>query len=271
MKVCKSCGEINPNDSEYCCNCGKNKFIYQEEVRCPHCGQANDKSFEHCIHCGGALHEHEHETEAYVAVPVNVREEMTQVYGGVTNTESARCPHCNTIVPVTAIFCSKCGTSVASLHEHRIVQRKVCPHCGRLNSIDAARCSYCFCGLGEAMTEDLQITHESQHLGELIVRQTYLEGYNGKKLICPNCSTVNAGDEVFCVNCGLKLTIEPVKKYCPNCGTENLSDSEFCSKCRWSFEGADPDKIVKWSCPRCEHVNSDEDAYCSKCGQKRKD
>ena len=274
MKVCKACGEINSNDSAYCCNCGKNNFIYQEEVRCPHCGEINDKSFEHCIFCGGILREHDHgehdHDHVHTAVPVNVRDEMTMVYGG-PNTESARCPHCNSMVPVTAIFCTKCGTSVASLHEHRVVQRKVCPHCGRLNPLESIYCSYCFCSLGEAMTEDLQVTHESQNFGELIIRQTFLEGLGGKKLICPNCNTVNPDNEVFCVNCGLKLDIEPIKKYCPNCGNENPSDSEFCSKCRWSFEGVNPDEHVKWACTYCDHVNSVEDAYCSNCGQKRKE
>lgn len=273
MKICKNCGEINSNDSAFCCNCGKSNFVYQEEIYCPHCNKANDKSFDHCIHCGQPLPTHTHdEVETYTAVPVNVRDEMATVYGGggVIQTETARCPHCNTVVPVTSIFCAKCGTNVADLHEHRVVQRKICPHCGRFNSVEAAHCSYCFSGLGDAATEDLQVTHESQNLGDKFVRQTFLEGPGGKKLICPNCSTVNAGDEVFCVNCGLKLEIEPVKKYCPNCGTENPSDSEFCSKCRWSFEGANPDDKVKWVCPRCDQVNADEDAYCSKCGQKRK-
>ena len=284
MKVCKNCGEINSNDTEYCCNCGHNNFMYQEEVRCSHCGKVNDKSFEHCIYCGQNLHAHDHDhvhkhghnhdhaehDDTYTAVPVNVRDEMGAVYPGVTNTETARCPHCNTAVPITAIFCTKCGTSVANLHDHRVVQRKICPHCGRHNALEAAYCSYCFCSLIDASTEDLQVVHEGQNCGELIVRQTYLEGLNGRKLICPNCSTINADNETFCVNCGLKLQIEPAKKYCPNCGTENSADSEFCTKCRWSFEGGNPDEKIKWSCPRCEQLNSDEDAYCSNCGQKRK-
>ena len=272
MKVCKDCREINSNDSAFCCNCGKSNFIYQEEVVCPHCGKVNDKTFEHCIHCGQELEKHVHaaELETYNAVPVNVRDDMTTVYSAGLTTETARCPHCNTSVPVTAIFCAKCGTNVADLHEHRIVQRKVCPHCGNFNPVEAARCSYCFSGLGDALTEDLQVTHQSQNLGDKFVRQTFLEGPKGKKLMCPSCGAINASDEVFCVNCGLKLDIEPVKKYCPNCGTENPSDSEFCSKCRWSFEGASPEEKIKWVCSFCQHVNSDEDAYCSNCGQKRK-
>ena len=55
MKVCKNCREINPNDSEFCCACGKTGFVHQEEVRCHSCGEFNDKSFEYCIFCGVPL------------------------------------------------------------------------------------------------------------------------------------------------------------------------------------------------------------------------
>ena len=276
MKVCKHCGEINTNDSVYCCNCGMSNFIIQEEVACPHCGAINDKSFTHCINCGNELVERKvvtaPATEGYTPVPVNIKEELSGVFDtGMTSipSEMARCPHCGALVPITAIFCQKCGVSVANLHSRRIVQRKVCPHCGRLNKLESNFCSYCFSSLADADTENLQVTHESQNLGELTVRQAYLEGLTGKQLLCPNCGTLNNPAEPFCVNCGLKLELEEPKKYCPNCGAENSVDSAFCAKCRWAFEGDIPEQIEKWTCPYCEHVNNKEDSFCPNCGQKK--
>lgn len=272
MKVCKNCGEVNANDSLFCCSCGGDAFIMQEEISCPHCGTVNDIGFKHCVNCGAALGENANEGEGYVPSPVNLREENSDVYGGNVisiPSETAKCPHCGAIVPITSIFCDKCGTAVASLHDHRIVQRKICAHCGRLNTLDAIYCAYCYYSLVDAETEELQVVHESRNLGDLTVKQAFLENVSGKSIICPNCGTPNNPDETFCVQCGLKLEIDVPKKYCPSCGTENPSDSVFCIKCRYSFDGAEPDAIEKWICPVCEHSNSKEDIFCSNCGQKR--
>ena len=243
---------------------------------CANCGALNDKSFTHCINCGHILGDgpvkEVARSEGYTPVPVDIKQELSPIFDtGLMSTPSevARCPHCGNMVPITAIFCPKCGVSVASLHVRRVVERKVCPHCGKLNKLDSSFCSYCFSSLAHADTEQLHVVHESENLGEITIRQAYLEGLNGKQLICPNCGTLNEPGEPFCLNCGLKLEADTPKKYCPNCGTENPADSQFCSKCRWSFEGEAPDKIEKWTCPFCDHVNEREDTYCTHCGQKR--
>ena len=279
MKVCKNCGEINTNDSVFCCNCGKTNFVFQEETVCRICGEVNDKSFSHCINCGADL-----AAEALIAddghvasndIVVDADEmsvELSEVYGGavMTPSETAKCPKCGAAVPITAIFCNKCGNSVADLHDHRVVQRKICPHCGKLNSLEAHFCSYCFASLSEAETENMQVVHETQHLGEVTVRQACLESPDGKKLICPNCGTLNNTDEPFCVNCGLKLEVDEPKSYCPNCGAENSVDGTFCTKCRHSFGQAVPDSVDRWTCKECGYANEKDDKFCSKCGKKRK-
>lgn len=270
MKVCKSCGEINTNDTLFCCKCGKSNFTTHDETVCPDCGAVNDSSYRFCINCGHVLGE---SAEGFSPVPVNLKAELSSGYTtGIMSvpSETARCPHCGALVPITAIFCQKCGVSVASLHSHRVVERKVCPHCGRFNKLEADLCTYCFGSLLNAETEQLQVTHESHNLGEVTVRQAYLESVKGKNVICPNCGTLNPDSEPFCVNCGLKLEIEEVKKYCPSCGAENPADSTFCSRCRYSFEGKTPDDKEKWTCPACEHVNEQDDLFCPNCGQKKK-
>lgn len=271
MKVCKNCGEINVNDSLYCCNCGGTEFTVREETVCPHCGAVNDKSYRFCINCGKDIVPIV-QGEGYTPIPVDSKSQLAGFATGAMSvpSEMARCPHCGALVPITAIFCQKCGVSVSNLHSHRVVERKVCPHCGRLNKLDAELCAYCFGSLINAETEQLQVTHETRNLGDLTVRQAYLQGVDGKNVICPNCGTLNPDSEAFCVNCGLKLEIEEIKKYCPACGAENSADSSFCAKCRHSFDGEEPNKIEKWTCPACEHVNDKDDVFCPNCGQKRK-
>lgn len=278
MKVCKHCGEINPGDSAFCCNCGNTNFIYQEEITCPRCGAVNDKSFVFCIECGGELtvkRADDSDVPSYAdAQAVDLRgvsDEVADLYGNgaVTPSETSQCPHCGAPVPLTSIFCNRCGASVADLHEHRVVQRKVCPQCGRPNPLESHFCSYCFCSLADAEIEDMQVAHESRYLGDVTVRQVMLESPSGKKVLCPNCGTLNDKTEDFCDGCGLKLAVEEPKSYCPNCGAENPVDSVFCTKCRHSFGNAEPDSIDKWTCD-CGYANDKEDKFCSKCGKKRK-
>ncbi len=285
MKVCKNCGEINSNDVQFCPNCGGKAFVFQEERTCPHCGAANDKSFVYCISCGQKLFSEAVSVEevapsaqilpgeeGFVPTPVDVRELHSDVYAGGAPSiphETARCPVCGANVPIHAIFCQKCGTPVANLHEHRVVNRKVCPHCGRSNGLDAHFCSYCFCSLAEAETEEMQIGHELRSVGGDQVKQTYLEDVRGKKKICTNCGALNEYDEMFCVNCGFKLDVEQQKKYCPNCGAENAADSAFCTSCQWSFNGDEPSAEEKWVCAKCGNVNKQNNEYCVACGSKR--
>lgn len=281
MKVCKHCGEINLGDSAFCCNCGNTNFIFQEEIVCPHCGTVNDKSFAFCINCGGKMVTSDNtptpaptyvEADDYDVRPATVTGEAVNLYGvgaSMTPSETSKCPSCGASVPITSVFCNRCGASVADLHEHRVVQRKVCPQCGRPNSLESHYCSYCFTSLADAATEDMQVVHDTQHLGEVTVRQVMLQNPDGKKLLCPNCGALNDKGEDFCESCGLKLVIEEPKSYCPDCGAENPVDSMFCTKCRHPFGNAKPDSVDMWTCS-CGFANEKDDKYCSKCGKKRK-
>lgn len=272
MKVCKTCGQLNTNDSDFCCNCGKADFVFQEEVACPKCGAANDKSFAYCINCGNKLNAvvanvENAAADQNVATPVNLKEQLTDVYGAsLPAQEMAKCPSCGSDVPISAIFCFKCGASVASLHDHRVVKRKICPHCGKPNGTQARFCSYCFFTLANAETQEMQVVHVSKPLGANTVKQTYLQDGSGKQKVCTGCGALNDADEVFCENCGCKLDAEIQKKYCPNCGAENDADGAFCIKCQWSFDGIFPDIAERWVCEKCQHVNSVANGFCVACG-----
>lgn len=271
MKICKKCGEINSSNTTYCASCGGTEFTYREEVKCPHCGAVNDKSFTHCVNCGNSLGNPQNAmpAEEVAAAPVNASGSGA-VYTRGPSIETSQCPSCGEDVPLTSMFCQKCGTNVANLHEHRVVQRKICPHCGRPNAQDAVYCTFCYSVLTEARVENLQVVHDHRALEDGAVRQVFLESSAGKSIVCPNCGALNKQDEAFCVNCGLKLEIDEPKKYCPDCGAENPSDAVFCTKCNWSFEGGKPDSVEKWTCRFCGCDNDVEDAFCSTCGHKRK-
>ena len=286
MKVCKNCGEINTNDCEYCVNCGKTAFVFHEEIPCPHCGASNDKSFVHCINCGNSLSV-ERRVEDVVdfaapsnasaqpeptPIPVDLREQMTDVYGGLTSAppvETAQCTNCGALVPIHAIYCQKCGASVASLHEHRVVKRRICPHCGKPNNMESRFCMYCFCSLNNSDTQEMQVVHAPKNIGNDIVKMAYVEDEHGKKKICASCGALNSMDELFCVNCGFKLDPEEQKKYCPNCGAENSVEDTFCTRCQWSFNGDTPDSQSKWECPNCQNAIDDKYDFCLFCGAKK--
>ena len=46
-RICSNCGEIIPQDSNYCPYCGKSLF-----VTCPACGYRHPSSYVFCNHCG---------------------------------------------------------------------------------------------------------------------------------------------------------------------------------------------------------------------------
>ena len=288
MKICKNCGEINSNENEFCSHCGRQTFVYQEETRCPICGAVNDKSFVYCLNCGNVLRtakadvsrlapnvqspQQPRQEDGYTPVPLDFKSQMSDVYGNMatsTPAETAQCPSCGSIVPIHAIFCQKCGEPVDKLHNHRVVKRKLCPHCGRPNLLEAPFCAYCFCSLAHSETVDMQLVHDVQNIGGEMVKQAFLEDERGKKKICTNCGTLNTPDELFCVNCGLKLDVEEQKKYCPNCGAENASLNSFCTKCQWSFEGASPASVEKWVCSRCQNTNEARNSFCTHCGSNK--
>ncbi len=279
MKVCKSCNAINTNDCEYCYNCGKSDFVYQEEITCPNCGAANDKKASYCINCGNQFPKDEKTVAAAadVVVPAEhvekdvVEREQQPIYHVETSEqkETAQCPNCGANVPIYAIYCQKCGQPVASLHQHRVVRRKVCPHCGKPNSMESHFCSYCFHTLANAEIEEMQLVHDLRPIGGEMVKQAYLADNFGKNKICANCGTLNPQNELFCVNCGYKLDVEEQKKFCPNCGAENSSGNAFCTKCQWSFDGSAPDTVKKWVCPVCKSSNDAENEYCGVCGSKK--
>ena len=269
MKLCKNCGEINENDSLFCCNCGKSDFVFQEEVTCPHCGATNDKAFAHCTNCGKPLEKQPTQTATATPVAVNLRQEMSDLYDEANASEMSACPECGEMLPLTSIFCHKCGASIAKLTMHKVVKRKVCPHCGQFNANDAVYCSYCFCSLADAESTQLQVVHDVKNLGDVVVKQTMLDDGGGKRKLCPNCGALNAPEETFCISCGLKLDVDPQKKYCPNCSTENQGDASFCIRCNWSFDGLAP-KGPTWECPHCKAQNDHDSAYCTNCGKPRK-
>ncbi len=277
MKICKSCGEINPNDTEYCAKCGQSDFAYSEDLKCPICGAANSTNNAFCTECG---------YDFTPVKPVLVTSSELARFGSnaaprqegnvleealaEAEKETVECPNCHTQLQINSIFCYKCGASVASLNDHRNVKRKVCTVCGTPNLMESQFCSYCFSSLMDADIEDFQLVHETRQVGDKVYKQALLQNDEGKYKICNNCGTLNRADEMFCVKCGLKLDMEEQTRYCVKCGAENDSEAQYCTRCQWPFDGASLDNVGQvWSCSKCKHMNDANSAFCAHCGAPR--
>ena len=52
QRACQSCGHANPDDANYCSNCGAQ---FPVSVECGACGRTNDSPANYCTQCGRAL------------------------------------------------------------------------------------------------------------------------------------------------------------------------------------------------------------------------
>jgi len=77
---------------------------------------------------------------------------------------------------------------------------------------------------------------------------------------CPNCGTNNAGDALFCVECGAK---KPEVGWTCSCGTVNKG--KFCMEC-----GAKkPAGVPQYKCDKCGWEPADKTKpprFCPECG-----
>ena len=57
MKKCSKCSAINPDNAQFCHNCGSKEFIKSESNKkiCPKCGEDNLKDSKFCHSCGASL------------------------------------------------------------------------------------------------------------------------------------------------------------------------------------------------------------------------
>lgn len=86
-RTCPSCGEVNPEGTRFCQNCGSKLGIEKAAGNvCKACGAANSPESRFCGECGAKLE---------AAAPSEVR-----------------CPSCGTINPPGTRFCGECGARI---------------------------------------------------------------------------------------------------------------------------------------------------------------
>lgn len=276
MKKCVKCGEITQDASLYCAECGSNRFDHVDDLICPKCGRANPKGYAYCNECGTAL------GEKPVSAPRQELQRVVTVYQGqrdmatsdldlaMAENECTTCPTCGATLPLNSMFCTNCGTSIASLTEHRHVKRKICSICGSPNMVEAQFCSYCFASLMDAPMEDFELVHEMKQIGDKVYKEAFLQNGSNKSKICVNCGSVNEMDESYCVKCGYKLDMETQYRYCTKCGAENDSEAQYCAQCQYPFDGNDVNEIGRiWICKTCNYRNNDNSKFCAHCGAPR--
>ena len=84
---------------------------------------------------------------------------------------------------------------------------------------------------------------------------------------CAFCGAAQAGNAVFCSQCGVCLKAE--EKPCPVCGSMPADNAAFCAQCGTRLKEM---PVQRSRCPACGTVYlTEEAAFCSKCGSRRED
>lgn len=288
MRVCKNCGEVNDNQTQFCINCGQDVFIERQDATCPSCKESVPLEAVFCPNCGQKLLNVETISqdqdvvslqplgdvqEDWKSGAVSVKEALSQLYDDnnqmvLDTRETFNCPNCMSELPLSSAFCTVCGTPVSSVIEHKVVKRKICSHCGTPNSLTTPYCSYCFASLADCQMQDFQLAFEEHFFDDGVVKRAVYQSEESKKLaVCSNCGALNDTQQDFCIRCGLKLVVEDQKHYCPVCGADNPYDSSFCSVCNYAFDGVTPGQVEgRWKC-ECGTINQKESKFCTHCGQ----
>lgn len=112
---CPSCGQPNPDSTEYCMYCGASmEGTVSGGQPCPSCGQNNTAGSGYCQFCGQ---------------PMQPQAQAEDV-----------CPHCGRGNPQGSKFCLYCG---APMQEQPVAPQDFCPHCGQGNPQGSQFCLAC--------------------------------------------------------------------------------------------------------------------------------
>ena len=114
--ICPQCGYENPQESEYCINCGRQLKIKKDSKKCSNCGFENLEVAEFCIECGKKF---------------------------ISTENNYFCPKCNTQINSETKFCPECGNKIEQINNNKIYPKcnstidkdvKFCPECGENQS-----------------------------------------------------------------------------------------------------------------------------------------
>lgn len=140
------------------------------------------------------------------------------------------CFKCGRVVRSTDASCARCGTvfTAGTLFE--------CPFCSGLLWRDVGRCTTCGVDLREFSEE---VARRSEGLDvdsfteELLAEELEAVRSSERRVACPECGYMLAGDEPACLRCGQSLL--GAKVSCPVCGERVDLGSPRCLSCGADF------------------------------------
>ena len=128
---------------------------------------------------------------------------------------SAACPSCGASMPLGVKFCSVCGKPM------NIQKTTPCPSCGCECNEGAAFCYKC----GAKLITVLPAVDPAPVCTAAPAAK-----------LCPKCGAENAGDDMFCSECGSPLDAPAQEmKTCPKCNAQVKAEKPFCPKCGNKF------------------------------------
>ena len=193
QKTCPDCNHEQNEMNDVCSNCGYdfvNKVSAQELKECPQCKESVLDSLKICPTCG---HDFENKKLPEIKPPhvsklLRFKREASFLSNYDFNLK--QCPKCNSTLLYSDSFCYNCGLDVDNYEPPVVVPKKL------------------------MVSKLLKFKRES----------IFLSNYNFNLKECPKCNSKLLFDDLFCYNCGEKVTSNDIIPSKP--ANQNKQDHE---------------------------------------------
>ena len=258
VNTCTVCGEVLEEGSVFCTNCGTKVVAPVTEVApavqdtapvCAVCGAPLEEDSVFCTMCGSKAEKIVPATE----LEVDTNDTVVEVYPPVVDT-TPKCAMCGEVLEEGSVFCTNCGTKVASAEEAtaapviEVVPEPVvedttpkCEVCGAVLDSDSAFCTICGTKVNVSapvvepvatpVVEEVFVPTEPVVVSVPVVEPVATPVVEEVFVPAEPVVVPPAIAPVEVAPAQPEVAEVPTKRFCVNCGKEIALTAKFCIYC----------------------------------------